>query len=154
MVLSRRTSAWQPKLLTGCELAGWRRLSSAFDCPRGRPLLYSECPQLPLTGYCYQTRILVMSKTLPLSEVKAKLSEIVEEVASTHERVTLTRNGRPVAVLLSPDDLDAVEETVSILSDPAAVRAIQEGRAAIEAGDTYSRSDLEALRTRLRSQSA
>jgi antitoxin YefM len=94
--------------------------------------------------------ILVMSKVLPLSEVKAKLSEVVDEVATTHERVTVTRNGRPVAVLVSADDLDAVEETIEILSDPTAVRAIEEGRAAIEAGDTISKNELAALRDRLR----
>ena len=95
-----------------------------------------------------------MPKILSLSEVKAKLSEVVEDIVTTHDRVTLTRNGKPVAVLLSFDDLEAIEETVSILSDPAAVRAIQSGRAAIEAGDAFSRSDIEVIRDRLRSQSA
>ena len=95
-----------------------------------------------------------MSKVLPLSEVKAKLSEVVEDIVTTHDRVTITRNGKPVAVLLSSDDLEAIEETVSILSDPAAVRAIQDGRAAIDAGDEFSLSDIEAIRDRLRSQSA
>ena len=107
-----------------------------------------------LTEPNLQTRILVMSKVLPLSEVKAKLSEVVEDIVTTHDRVTLTRNGRPVVVLLSADDLEAIEETVSILSDPAAVKAIRDGRAAIEDGDTFSRRDIEAIRDRLRSQPA
>jgi prevent-host-death family protein len=91
-----------------------------------------------------------MSKTLPLSEVKAKLSEVVDEVATTHERVTVTRNGRPVAVLVSIDDLETIEETVAILSDPEAMRQIQEGRAAIAAGDAATRDEIEELRDRLR----
>lgn len=95
-----------------------------------------------------------MSRVLPLSEVKAKLSEVVDDIVTTHDRVTLTRNGRPVVVLLSSDDLEAIEETVSILSDPAAVRAIHEGRAALEAGDVMSRSEIEALRDRLRAETA
>jgi antitoxin YefM len=94
--------------------------------------------------------ILVMSRVLPLSEVKAKLSEVVDAIATTHERVTVTRNGRPVVVLLSSDDLDAIEETIAILSDPAAVTAIDEGRAAVGAGDVVSRDEIEALRDRLR----
>jgi antitoxin YefM len=98
------------------------------------------------------TRILVMSKALPLSEVKAKLSEVVDEIVSTHERVTVTRNGRPVAILLSPDDLEAIEETVAILSDPVAVREVERGRAAIAAGDVSSKQDIEALRNGLRSR--
>ena len=97
-----------------------------------------------------QTIILVMSKVLPLSEVKAKLSEVVEEIRSTHERVTVTRNGLPVAVLLSTADLEAIEETVAILSDPAAVHAVELGRAAIAAGDVVTQQEIEALRDQLR----
>ncbi len=92
-----------------------------------------------------------MSKVLSLSEVKAKLSEVVDEIDTTHERVTVTRNGRPVVVLVSTDDIEAIEETVAILSDPAAVRQIEQGRAAIAAGDLASRDEIEAIRDRLQS---
>ncbi len=92
-----------------------------------------------------------MSRVLSLSEVKAKLSEVVDEIDTTHERVTVTRNGRPVVVLVSTDDIEAIEETVAILSDPAAVRQIEQGRAAIAAGDLASRNEIEELRDRLRS---
>lgn len=97
-----------------------------------------------------QTIILVMSKVLPLSEVKARFSEVVDKVVATHERVTVTRNGRPVAVVLSTDDLEAIEETVAILSNPDAVRAIELGRAAIADGDVATREEIESLRERLR----
>lgn len=97
------------------------------------------------------TTILVMSKVLPLSEVKARLSEVVDEIVATHERVTVTRNGRPVAVLVSTDDLEAIEETLALLSDPHALREIERGRAAVEAGDTVTGREIEALRDRLRS---
>lgn len=93
-----------------------------------------------------------MSRVLPLSEVKAKLSEIVDQVITTQERVTVTRNGRPVAVLVSFDDLEAIEETMAILSDPAAMREIEQGRAAIESGDVVHQAEIEALRDRLRSR--
>ena len=97
---------------------------------------------------------MVMAKVLPLSEIKARFSEVIDDVATTHERVTVTRNGRPVAVIVSSDDLEAMEETLSILSDPAALRAIEEGRAAIAAGDVSTRAEIESLRDRLRSQTA
>ena len=95
-----------------------------------------------------------MSKTLPLSEVKAKLSEVIDEISTTQERVTVTRNGRPVAVLVSTDDLEAIEEALALLSDPAAMREIERGRAAIAAGDVADRAEIEALRDRLRAQIA
>ncbi len=67
------------------------------------------------------TTFLVMSdSTLPLAEIKKRLSEIIDGVEARHDRVVLTRNGRPAAVILSPDDLESLEETVAILSDPAA----------------------------------
>ena len=91
-----------------------------------------------------------MSKVLPLSEVKAKLSEVIDDIVSTHERVTVTRNGRPVAVVLSTADLEAIDETVAILSDRAALQAIELGRVAIAEGDVATMEEIEALRDQLR----
>ncbi len=75
-------------------------------------------------------------KTLPLTEAKARLSRLVVDVASRDEQVTITRKGRPAAVLVNPDYLDGLNETIEILSDPRvtdrirkAVRRIRLGRA-------------------------
>lgn len=95
-----------------------------------------------------------MSKVIPLSEAKAKLSEVVDEIVTTHERVTVTRNGRPVAVMVSTDDLEAIEETVAILSDPVAMRQIAQGRAEVANGDVATRDDIETLRNQLRTRTA
>lgn len=56
-------------------------------------------------------RILSM-KTTSLADVRSQLSKYVEDVVNTHERVTITRNGRPAAVLISAEDLEALEETL------------------------------------------
>ncbi len=82
--------------------------------------------------------------TLPLAEIKAKLSEVVDRVENRHERITLTRNGRPAAVLISPDDLDALEDTLEILSNPDAMREIKQAREEIERGETVSADELRA----------
>ena len=58
--------------------------------------------------------------TLPLSEVKARFSEIAEEVDRTHERVRVTRNGREYVVLISAEDLESLEATIELLSDSEA----------------------------------
>lgn len=71
---------------------------------------------------------------LPLAEIKKRLSEIVDGVEERHDRVVLTRNGRPAAVLISPDELESLEETLAILSDPKAVKAIRTAEAEIDAG--------------------
>jgi prevent-host-death family protein len=84
-----------------------------------------------------------MSQTLPLSEIKAHLSEIVDRVEHEHERVILTRNGRPAAVLMSTDDLEALEDTLDLLSDDNALREIVASRKDVAAGRVV---DADALR--------
>lgn len=94
-------------------------------------------------GRASMTIIMVMpDTTLPLSEIKKRLSEIVDGVESTHDRVVLTRNGRPAAVIMSPDDLEALEETVEILSNPVAVRAIRRAEAEIDKGKVLTADEL------------
>lgn len=61
---------------------------------------------------------ILRTKTLPLADVRAQLSKYVEQVVSTHERVTITRNGKPAAVLISAEDLEAMQETLYWSSQP------------------------------------
>lgn len=101
-------------------------------------VLWRTFPEAPR-----MTRILVM-RTDSLANVKANLSKIVDEVEGTHERVTITRNGRPAAVLVSPEDLDGLLETLEILSTPGEVEAIRTAEADVAAGRTVSLDDLRA----------
>jgi prevent-host-death family protein len=68
-------------------------------------------------------------KTLSLSEAKMKLSELVDSVKSTDEEVVITRNGRPAAVLVSPDEFDSWKETLAVKSDQDLMREIEKGQA-------------------------
>jgi len=77
-------------------------------------------------------------KTLSLSEVKAKLSELVDEVESRDERIVITRKGRPAAVLVSQDDLDSWQETLEITSDRALMAELRRGIRQIKRGQTVS----------------
>jgi antitoxin YefM len=72
--------------------------------------------------------------TLSVGDARNSFSRLLAEVESTHERVTITRHGQPVAVVLSPDDLASLEETLHILSTPGAAEAIAEGTAELDAG--------------------
>jgi prevent-host-death family protein len=87
---------------------------------------------------------MVMAETLPLAEIKARLSEIVDRVQGQHERVTLTRNGRPAAVLISPEDLEALEDTLELLSNPKALREIARARQEIAKGKGIRADELRA----------
>lgn len=92
---------------------------------------------------------MVMSETLPLAEIKAHLSEIVDRVEHEHDRVVLTRNGRPAAVIMSPEDLEALEDTLELLSDPQARKEIGRAREEISRGKVVTAENLRAkyLRT-------
>lgn len=95
------------------------------------------------------TKIVVMPDTFSLSYVKTHLSELADRVEGEHDRVVVTRNGRPAAVLVSPIDLESLEETLAVLSDPELMRQIREGEGAVEAGDTMTLDQLqESLRRR------
>ena len=72
---------------------------------------------------------------MPLSEAKARLSELARRVRQRHERIVLTRNGEREVVLLSVDDLEGLEMTLEILGDADAVALISESLAALGRGE-------------------
>jgi prevent-host-death family protein len=81
--------------------------------------------------------------TLSLSDVKARLSEIADEVDRTHERVLITKNGREYVVLISAEDLESIEATLELLADPAAQRRLRKAERDVAAGRGV---DADALR--------
>jgi antitoxin YefM len=66
-------------------------------------------------------------ETLSLSEAKMKLSRLVDKVNTTDEEIVITKNGRPAAVLVSPDEFEGWKETLLIRSDPDFVKEIKKG---------------------------
>lgn len=84
---------------------------------------------------------IVAMSTEPLRTVKDRLSEFVDRVQKEHDRVTITRNGTPAAVLISPDDLEALEETLEILGDRKAVKELRDAEVAVAAGDVVRGAD-------------
>ena len=73
--------------------------------------------------------LVTVRETLALNEVQAHLSALVDRVNSQHDRVTVTFHGHPSAVLLSVDDLDALEDTIAILSDTYTMRQLADSDA-------------------------
>src|SRR5688572_18884337 len=75
-----------------------------------------------------------MAKILPISEVKARLPELVTGVAEREDEVIVTRNGKPAAMLVSYAEYESLKETLDVLSDPELMRQIRQSLAEIASG--------------------
>ncbi|GMR02178.1 MAG: hypothetical protein BMS9Abin20_0506 [Acidimicrobiia bacterium] len=102
---------------------------SAARTARGRVVSYRRLVWVRILTYNVP-----MSDTLPFSEVKAHLSELADRVERQHDRILVTRNGRPSFVLLSPDDLESLEESLDILKDDELLESLRRSRRDAEEG--------------------
>ncbi|MFV0309052.1 MAG: type II toxin-antitoxin system Phd/YefM family antitoxin [Desertimonas sp.] len=85
--------------------------------------------------------------TEALRTVKDRFSEYVDRVERHHERIVVSRNGRPAAVLISIADLESLEETLDVLSDPETIAAIRAAESEVARGDVVRGVDaVRALR--------
>jgi antitoxin YefM len=82
---------------------------------------------------------------VPLSEAKARLSEIADEVRRTHERVHITRNGREYVVLMAAEDLESIEATLELLADPEAQDRVRRSQREVEGGEVLDEAEVRAL---------
>ena len=71
----------------------------------------------------------------PLTEVRNRLSEIVDEVTSTGSEVVISRHGRPVAVVIGYEEYESLVETLNILADETTMAALSEAERDLAAGD-------------------
>jgi prevent-host-death family protein len=81
---------------------------------------------------------------LPLNDVKTRFSAIADEVAATHDRVIVTRNGRPHVMVIAVDDFESLQMTRELLAEPGAVQDILAADREVSAGEYHT---LDELRT-------
>ncbi len=82
---------------------------------------------------------------MALAEVKNRLSEVVDRLEREHGRVVITKHGRPAAVVISIEDLEGLEETLEILSDPKLIRRVRKGEVETASGRAEELTKEEAL---------
>lgn len=87
---------------------------------------------------------------MPLADVAAPLSAVLDQVRVTHERVVITRNGRPEAVLMAMGDLEALEEALDLLSTSGAIEQIRQAEGDLATGEGI---DADELRRQLAARS-
>jgi prevent-host-death family protein len=71
-------------------------------------------------------------KALSVSEAKMKLSGLIDTVNATDEEILITKNGKPAAVLVSPEEFDSLKETVAVRSDLSLMKEIKKGLRALK----------------------
>lgn len=83
---------------------------------------------------------------MALRDVKNRLSEVVDQVEREHDRVVITRHGKPAAVVISTDDLESLEETLEVVSRPKLIAQVRDSLAELAAGQTevLSKEDIRA----------
>jgi len=75
-----------------------------------------------------------MTRAVPLTEARSKLSELIDEVERRHEHVVITRNGRSVAVIVATAEHEALEEALEILQDEESLSALRESDKDVKTG--------------------
>lgn len=83
--------------------------------------------------------------TLPLATVRNQLSALIDDVARTHSTLTITRNGKPAAVVMSADDHESIMETLALLNDPLDRERLDEAERSVSVGDVTTRDDMDRL---------
>jgi antitoxin YefM len=79
-----------------------------------------------------------MPKKVPFTRARAELSDLLDEVERSHEHVEITRNGRPAAVLMSPEEYEVIQETLEILGDPETLEDLRQSEADVQAGRLHT----------------
>ena len=83
-----------------------------------------------------------MARTVPLTEARASLSELLDEIVAQQDHVVITRNGRPVALLMSMDEWESWEETIEVLSDEETMAALKRSEEDVAAGRLVELDDV------------
>lgn len=84
------------------------------------------------------------SETLSLTELRPRLSELVERAHERYDRFVITRHGRAEAVLLASDEFEGLLETVEILSEANLVEGLAEAEEELASGGGFTLEDIRA----------
>lgn len=84
-----------------------------------------------------------MVKTVPFTVARATLSDLLDEVHASRDHVVISRNGRPIALLMSLDEYESLQETIEVLSDEELMEQLRESEEDVKAGRTYSLEEVK-----------
>lgn len=76
--------------------------------------------------------------TISATDARTKLYDLLDEVEKLSKRVVITSHGKAKAVLINPDELEGLEETIEVLRDKRALKSLAKSKKEIAAGKIYS----------------
>jgi len=91
------------------------------------------------------TLVYMTTGSMPLKDVRDRLSDVVDRVDREHDRVVITKHGRPAAVVMSISDLESLEESAELMSRPDLMKRIADSLEELQHGDAEVLSKDEAL---------
>ena len=83
-----------------------------------------------------------VARIVPFTEARARLTELLDDVEARHEHLVITRKGRPAAVVVSPEEWEAIEETLDVLQDDQTLADLRESEEDVKAGRLFSLEDV------------
>ena len=83
-----------------------------------------------------------IQKILPVTKVKRELLDILKSMEEEYSTITMTRNGEPVGVMMTPDRYESLLETIEILSDKNILRALKASQKDFKSGKVYSHKEV------------
>ncbi len=82
------------------------------------------------------------STILPVTKVKRELLEILKSMEEDYATVTVTRNGEPVGIIMTPDRYEALLETIEILGDNKTLQALKASHKDFKSGRVYTHDEV------------
>ena len=84
-----------------------------------------------------------MKNILPVSEARSKLTSLVDLADTLSQKTLITVKGKVKAALVNARELELLEETLEILSDPKAMKAIEQGKKDVRKGELIDWEDIK-----------
>ena len=83
-----------------------------------------------------------LQKILPVTKVKRELLDILKTMEEEYATITMTRNGEPVGVMMTPDRYESLLETIEILSDKNTLRVLKASQKDFKSGKVYTHKEV------------
>ena len=82
-----------------------------------------------------------IEKILPITKVKKEFLDVIKEMTADESTITVTKNGMPVSVMMTPERYEGLLETIEILAEPKVMKALAASARDFKAGKVYSHKD-------------